>query len=96
MKSIVYLCTLFGAVLGTTVWAAETGNETVRATVSKNSVNLRVAPDVHARAGRIRLSKGDVLIVRRASQPDWFEIQLPTPFKGYFVRQDLVTLDETK
>lgn len=75
---------------------ATSDSQTIHATVSKNSVNLRTAPDIHSRAIRIRLNKGDVLIVRRASQPEWFEIQLPTPFKGYFVRQDLVTLDESK
>jgi hypothetical protein len=82
-------------------WSAETapatgGGETIHATVAKNSVNLRTAPDVRSKASRIRLNKGDVVIVRRASEPGWFEIQLPTPFKGFFVRQDLLTLDETK
>lgn len=71
-------------------------SETIHATISKNSVNLRTAPDVRSKASRIRLSKGDVVIVRRASEPGWFEIQLPTPFKGFFVRQDLLTLDESK
>ncbi|MFL5812530.1 MAG: SH3 domain-containing protein [Bdellovibrionia bacterium] len=70
--------------------------DTIHATVSKNSVNLRTAPDIRSKASRIRLNKGDVVIVRRASEPGWFEIQLPTPFKGFYVRQDLLTLDESK
>lgn len=69
-------------------------NEPVHVTVSKDSVNLRTAPDVHSVPARVRLNKGDVLIVRRSSQSDWYEIELPFPYKGLFVRQDLVTPDQ--
>jgi uncharacterized protein YgiM (DUF1202 family) len=100
VRSSVAFLVILGAV-SSSAWSAEPAlaageGETIHATVSKNSVNLRTAPDVRSKASRIRLNKGDVVIVRRATEPGWFEIQLPTPFKGFFVRQDLLTLDESK
>jgi uncharacterized protein YgiM (DUF1202 family) len=76
--------------------AADPESEPLHVTVSKDSVNLRTSPDVHSKAARIRLNKGDVLIVRHSSQQDWYEIQLPFPYKGLFVRQDMVTPDQVK
>jgi len=73
--------------------ASAAQEEPVRAVVAKDSVNLRSAPDVHSRSARMRLSKGDIVIVRRSSDPDWFEIQLPPPFKGFFVRKDMLTVN---
>lgn len=89
---------LFGAFAQATEPAANPSPsaEPLHVTVSKDSVNLRTGPDVHSRAAKVRLNKGDVLIVRHSSQPDWFEIQLPFPYKGLFVRQDLVTPDQAK
>ncbi len=76
--------------------AASSQEDSVHVTVSKDFVNLRTAPDIHSKPAKVRLNKGDVLIVRRSSKSDWYEIQLPFPFKGLFVRQDLVTLDQIK
>jgi hypothetical protein len=63
-----------------------------RAKISKDFVNLRVEPSLRARLAPERAPKGTEISVQRASDKQWLEILDPDEYRGFFVREDMVTL----
>jgi uncharacterized protein YgiM (DUF1202 family) len=62
------------------------------AVIAKDSVNLRLEPSLHARLAADRAPKGTKLTVQRAADEHWYEILDPDAYRGFFVREDMVTL----
>lgn len=62
--------------------------------MAKDRVNLRVEPSLKGRLAPDKASKGTVLSVQRAADPKWLEILEPDEFRGFFVREDMLTIGE--
>lgn len=62
------------------------------ATVDKDQVNLRLEPSVRARLAPVRAPKGTKISVQRAADEHWFEILDPDEYRGFFLREDMVSL----
>jgi hypothetical protein len=64
------------------------------AVIAKDAVNLRVEPSVRARLAAARAPKGTAIEVQRAGEPHWYEILDPDEYRGFFVREDMLTVDK--
>jgi hypothetical protein len=62
------------------------------ATIAKDQVNLRTEPSLKGKLAPSRAPKGTAISVQRASDPKWLEILDPDEYRGFFVREDMVTL----
>ena len=83
------------AAISMSVSAAETAPAPwprYHAKVAKDQVNLRVEPNTRSKIAPTLPPKGTELSVQRSSNPKWFEILEPDEYRGFFVREDLVTL----
>ncbi len=63
-----------------------------KAAVSKDRVNLRVEPSLKGRLAPSKAPKGTALSVQRAADAHWFEILEPDEYRGFFLREDMITL----
>jgi hypothetical protein len=62
------------------------------ATVSKEHVNFRVEPSVKARLAPAHPPRGAQISVQRAADEHWFEILDPDEYRGFFVREDMLSV----